>query len=73
MDNDIQKMNDHDLLITLHEQIKNVRSDIKDLKDGTGAKLDDHEARLRRVELWGAIGLGFLYAIQAYLTFFKGK
>lgn len=43
-------MSDHDLLITMHEQIKNVRNDIKDLKDGTGAKLDDHETRLRSLE-----------------------
>ena len=48
MEQDSSKMNDHDLLITVHEQIKNVRSDIKELKDGTGAKLADHEARIRK-------------------------
>ena len=43
---DTSKMNDHDLLITMHEQIKNIRADIKDLKDGTSLTLSDHEKRL---------------------------
>lgn len=67
--NPIEPMNDHDLIITIHEQIKNVRSDIKDLKDGTEEKLADHEARLRRLELWCSIAIGFMYAIQFYINF----
>ncbi len=66
---DVTKMNDHDLLITMHEQIKNVRLDIKELKDGTDIKLADHEVRLRRLELWGFVAVGALYAIQFWLTF----
>lgn len=52
MDAEYKKLNmsDHDLLITLHEQIKNVRADIKDIKDGTSTKLEDHEKRLRKQE-----------------------
>lgn len=65
---DLTKMNDHDLIITIHEQIKNVRQDIKDLKDGTGEKLADHEMRLRRLELWGAIAIGVGYALQFYFN-----
>ena len=50
MENDATKMNDHDLLVTMHEQMKNVRADIKEIKDGTSIKLEDHETRLRSLE-----------------------
>ena len=66
-----QEMNDHDLLVTMHEQIKQVRVDIQDLKDGTSTKISDHELRIRRLELWSAIAIGFMYAVQAYVTFTK--
>ncbi len=55
---------DRDLLITMHEQIRGIKSDIKDLKDGTSATLNDHEIRIRsaeekitRIMTWGSIGL----------------
>ena len=41
---------DHDLLITLHEQVKGIRDDIKDIKVGTAVTLADHEARIRVIE-----------------------
>lgn len=66
-----QEMNDHDLLVTMHEQIKQVRVDIQDLKDGTSAKILDHELRLRRLELWGGIAIGISYALQFYLNFIR--
>lgn len=60
--NDISNMSDHDLLITMHEQIKGIKNDIKDLKDGTSTTLADHENRLRVVEVgntqtrtWGSV------------------
>ena len=69
-------MNDHDLLITVHEQIKNVRLDIKELKDGTGAKLADHETRIRKneaaittIKTWGAAGLVLITIIELILRF----
>lgn len=68
MNEDITKMNDHDLLVTMHEQIKGIKSDIRDLKDGTSSKLNDHELRLRRLELWGGIAIGMSYALQIYLA-----
>lgn len=64
-------MNDHDLLVTLHEQIKNVRDDIRDLKDDTKAKVTDHEMRIRRLELWGAIAVGISYAMQFYFNYLR--
>lgn len=67
-------ISDHDLLIQLGEQIKQVRHDIKELSDGTATKVSDHESRIRRVEMWGfmAIGaLGFFEIVIAYLTLVK--
>lgn len=69
MENDVSKMNDHDLLVTMHEQIKGLKEDIKDLKDGTGERLNDHETRIRRLELWGAIAIGCSYALQFYFNY----
>lgn len=68
---DLNKMNDHDLLVTMHEQIKGIKNDIKDLKDGTSTKLSDHEARLRRLELYGGIAIGLSYGLQFYLNYVK--
>lgn len=68
---DATKMNDHDLLVTMHEQIKGIKDDIKDLKDGTSSQLTDHETRLRRLELWGAIALGVSYALEFYFNYLK--
>jgi hypothetical protein len=65
----VPEMNDHDLLITLHEQIKQVRQDIQNLNDNTSAKVLDHELRIRRLELWGAIAVGAMYAIEFYFNF----
>ena len=55
---------DHDLLIQLHEQIKQVRVDIKELSDGTSVRVLDHEQRLRRLEMWGSMAIGGLTLIQ---------
>ncbi len=60
------------MLVTLHEQVKQIRTDIKELKDGTSDRLksleddrvtqkefQDHEVRLRFIEkyVWGAVGI----------------
>ncbi len=79
MDNDITKMNDHDLLITMHEQIKNVRMDIKEIKDGTSEKLSDHELRIQTLEksvegaalvkkiVYGAVGIILVTVLSAII------
>lgn len=59
---------DHDLLVTVHEQVKQVRVDIKELKDGTSVKIGDHEARIRRLEWAYAVGFGVLVALQFYFN-----
>lgn len=66
-----RRTTDHDLLVTMHEQLKQVRIDISNLSDGTGQKSLDHEMRIRRLESWGAIAIGLLYALQFYYNFLK--
>ena len=67
--------NDHDLLTRLEENVtlnfSQIKEAIRDLTTGTASTLTDHESRIRRLELYGALAVGFLYAIQAYLQFFK--
>ena len=70
---DRRQNSDHDLLVTLHEQVKQIRVDIKDLKDGTSTTILDHENRIRFIEkyVWGAVGIiglinliGFAYIVE---------
>lgn len=60
--------NDHDLLIRVDEKLELL------LKQ-TDTIHRDFELRIRRLELWGAISIGFMYAVQAaiffYLNFIK--
>lgn len=60
-----EKMNDHDLLITMHEQLKGLRTDIQGLRDGTSATLSDHELRLRTLESFRWLVIGGLIVGQA--------
>jgi hypothetical protein len=61
---------DHDLLLVIHEQVKNLRADIKIMQDGTALNIKDHETRIRRLELWGAMIAGGLAVIEAILGFY---
>jgi hypothetical protein len=69
---DRRQNTDHDLLIELRTEMQGVRSDIKEIKDGTAARLSaleadrvtqkefqDHEDRIRFIEkyVWGAVGI----------------
>lgn len=42
---------DHDLLIKIDTQVKGLKDDIKDLKDGTSIKIAEHEKRIACLEL----------------------
>lgn len=66
-------VSDHDLLIQLGEQIKQVRTDIKDLSDGTASKVSDHESRIRRIEMWGFMAIGALAFIELILGYLATK
>lgn len=66
---------DHDVLITLvgavsdlkasnNEKLADIKSDIKEIKDGTAQKIEKHEERLAKAETqitkiktWGSAGL----------------
>jgi hypothetical protein len=41
---------DHDLLVELRVLMTELRRDMRDMKDGTGTILTDHETRLRSLE-----------------------
>jgi hypothetical protein len=45
-----QYQNDHDLLIELRTEMRGLRGDIKEMKDATTDRSDDHETRLRALE-----------------------
>lgn len=49
---------DHDLLVRIDEKL-NLLVKSK----------DDHEARLRRLEMWGFVAIGFSYALQFYFNY----
>ena len=66
------QQNDHDLLITLHVEVKGIRDDIKDLKDDTKGKVEDHERRLRKLEKLGALLAGGLILLQFLTPYIKG-
>jgi len=42
---------DHDLLIQIDTQMKALIADIKELKEGTSGKIENHEARIVKLEL----------------------
>ena len=65
------RQSDHDLLISLHEQVKGIRDDIKDLTDGTSTKITDHELRIRRLEYALALAIGLSIALQFYFNYIK--
>jgi hypothetical protein len=64
----MELQNDHDLLITIHEQVKGIRRDVQDMQDGVKAQLTDHEARIRILERWTWRAIGALVVLQTGLT-----
>lgn len=72
MEKEAHNMSDHDLLITMHEQIKNIRIDIADLKTGTSDKLADHEIRIRDIEKFKENWTGKNAIIAVVLMFIIG-
>lgn len=51
---------DRDLLVELRTEIAGIKSDIKDIKDGTTVTLADHEMRLRKEEAFRNLIIGGL-------------
>lgn len=52
----IRGTDDHDLMLELKTEfrieMKGLKADIKDLKDGTTAKIESHDSRLDKLESW---------------------
>lgn len=67
---DPQSMNDHDLLITIHEQVKGVRKDMASAADGYRYQLNDHETRIRMIEKWTWKLIGMVALAEAVLGFY---
>lgn len=65
----------------VNENIQSIKTDIgiikEKLDDNYVKKVDfektdtDKEVRIRRLELWGAIAIGVMYALQFYFQFFN--
>ncbi len=64
-DEDIHVQSDHDLLIRVDTKLTILL-----------AQKGDHEIRIRRLEFWGAIAIGVLYAFEFYfkiMSYFPTK
>lgn len=62
--------NDHDLLIALNTEMRLLREDIKEMKNGNSITLQDHEARLRFIERYMWMALGILAVGEVMIKFF---
>ena len=54
------KREDRDLLISIDTKLTTLIT-----------TSSDHETRIRRLEMWGAISIGLAYAMQFYFNFLK--
>lgn len=48
----IRGADDHDLLIELKTRMEGLKSDIKEIKDGTALKIDNHDQKIDAIEKW---------------------
>lgn len=64
---------DRATLTTVEVKLDRAIQDIASLTNSFATKEDvkDHELRIRRLELWGAIAIGGMYAIQFYFNYIK--
>lgn len=63
--------NDHDLLVALNTEMRLLREEIREMKNGNIATLQDHETRLRFVERYMWLAIGALTITEFALTYFK--
>lgn len=66
-----QYQNDHDLLVSLTTEMRLLREDIREMKDGNRVTLQDHENRLRFIERYMWIAIGGLGILEIALNYFK--
>ena len=62
---------DHDMIVRLDTKMDDLKSDIKELKDGTAIKIESHETRIKALEIaitkvftYGTVGLIVLGVAQ---------
>jgi hypothetical protein len=60
--------NDHDLLVELKTEMRLLREDIREMKDGNTVTLEDHESRIRFLERWVWLAVGALGIIEVAFT-----
>lgn len=63
--NNSENTSDHDLLIDLRAQVRELRDDIKRMNDGGNRVIADHETRIRLLEKYVWLAVGALYFINA--------
>ena len=61
---------DHDLLTRLDEKVDSIILQIKDINDGIGVKLNDHENRLRNLERYVWLAIGALAVLEIVMKFY---
>lgn len=86
MDNNKIISSDHDTIIRVETKMDAMASDIKEIKDGTTAKLTDHELRIKKIEddvlvaktnvsayrvMGGVIGGAIMYLLTQVPTILK--
>lgn len=73
MDAPTLSQTDHDLLIRMDENLRNLRSDMSTLTGDTTKTLDDHETRLRRMEKYVWLAIGALTFLQFAVPFIQAR
>lgn len=75
-----EDQSDHDKLTTLVEAVANLdqkltekfndlKAAIEKLGADTAKRVDDHEERIRRLELWGTLVVGGAYVLSVLLKY----
>lgn len=50
MPGEIQFKDDHDILVVVVTKLDSLKDDVKEIKDGTQKKIDDHDKRIESLE-----------------------
>ena len=64
MESPVYQQTDHDLLIRMDENLRNLGANVNTLSLATAGKLDDLTKRVQRLERYGSIAIGALALLQ---------
>ncbi len=53
-------------------RFKTMKEDMTGVDNKLTNKTNDHETRIRRLEYWGFIAIGLLFALQFYFNYLRG-